>query len=185
MQERPPSSPKRSLNKRPRTKSQAECGLGRAMHSYNLLSALQSDTQMWTSQSQSDQQEHIGSHWRKVVRSPPQALLPPLHSYCMTSGMPAPCRACSVQLWPSPLFPAPHLPIPQTRPLRFLYQNRHSRACNSQICSSGGLTSTRYPGAEATLALSSFTLTPEGKRGHQARTESQQELFRCWRRAFL
>ena len=150
MQERPPSSPKRSLNKRPRTKSQAECGLGRAMHSYNLLSALQSDTQMWTSQSQSDQQEHTGSHWRKVVRSPPQALLPPLHSYCMTSGMPAPCRAC-----------------------------------NSQICSSGGLTSTRYPGAEATLALSSFTLTPEGKRGHQARTESQQELFRCWRRAFL
>ena len=137
------------------------------------------------SQSQSDQQEHTGSHWRKVVRSPPQALLPPLHSYCMTSGMPAPCRACSVQLWPSPLFPAPHLPIPQTRPLRFLYQNRHSRACNSQICSSGGLTSTRYPGAEATLALSSFTLTPEGKRGHQARTESQQELFRCWRRAFL
>lgn len=173
MQERPPSSPKRSLsNKRPRTKSQAECGLGRAMHSYNLLSALFNQTlQMWTSQSQGDQQEHTVT-LRKVVRSPPRALLPPLHSYCMTSGMPAPCRACSVQLWPSPLFPAPHSPIPQTRLWGFSTTEPPRQSLQLMICSSGGLTSTRYPGVQRLPWHLVHSLIPEGERGHQARTES-------------
>ena len=133
MQERPPSSPKRSLNKRPRTKSQAECGLGRAMHSYNLLSALQlgTNTQLWTSQSQSNHQKHTGSYWRKAVRSPTQALLPPFHGYWIKSGCLPPAEPDPYSCGHLPSSSNPICPSPRLALWGFLSQNCHCRACNS------------------------------------------------------
>ena len=90
--------------------------VGAAMHSYNLLSALQSGTKHSAvhSQSQSDQQEPTGAYWRKAVKSPFPALLPPFHRYCIKSGCLPPAEygrtAAAVSPRPStPIRPSPRI----------------------------------------------------------------------------